>query len=447
MQDTHSFDLFDLKPEIKTAISRAGYTKPTPIQMRAIPEVLAGKDVLGLAQTGTGKTAAFALPIIQKLMADRRRALRAVVICPTRELADQIYESVRNLSRGSGLNITTLYGAVSFASQAEKLRSGTDIVVACPGRLLDHIRQRTIDLSKVNTLVLDEADHMFDIGFLPVIKSIVKVLPRQRQTLLFSATMPGEIQKLALEVMSNPVVVRADSGGLVETVSHALYPVSQDSKSALTLELLKDMTSGSVLIFARTKSRARGLALKIQDAGFSSTCLQGNLSQGQRQRAIRGFRDGRFKIMVATDIAARGIDISSVSHVINFDMPDTVEAYTHRIGRTGRAARSGTAITLMTVHDGRMVHSIERARGEKIERVSHGKYAADVKAGESQDRMRGGRKHNRRRDRKQPAAGGGRGSRPYRDRSEQKNFSANPEGNRRFRHRRPRPGADRQPAR
>ena len=294
---------------------------------------------MGLAQTGTGKTAAFALPILNRLMQGSRGHVRALIVAPTRELAEQIHESFVSLGRQTRARSLTVYGGVGVNPQVEKLHKGVEIVVACPGRLLDHINQKTIDLSHVEVLVLDEADQMFDMGFLPDIRRILKSLPLKRQTLLFSATMPEAIRHLAHDVLEDPVTVKVGSTAPPVTVTHALYPVEQHLKTPLLLELLHHTDTESVLVFTRTKHRAKRLGEQLEKAGYKAASLQGNLSQNRRQAALDGFRDGTFQILVATDIAARGIDVSQISHVVNYDIPDTAEAYIHRIGRTGRAAR------------------------------------------------------------------------------------------------------------
>jgi ATP-dependent RNA helicase RhlE len=363
-----SFDSFKLHPQIAAGIRTLGYHKPTPIQNQAIPKVLEGRDVMGLAQTGTGKTAAFALPILERLMNGPRGRVRALIVAPTRELAEQIHEAVGDLGRQTRLRSITVYGGVSIKPQIQKLRTGTEIVVACPGRLLDHISQGTIDLSHVEVLVLDEADRMFDMGFLPDVRKIIRHVPTQRQTLLFSATMPEDIRRLAHEILRTPLTVQVGHSAPANTVSHALYPVNQHLKTALLLELLRNTDTESVLIFTRTKHRAKRLGQQLEKAGYRAASLQGNLSQNRRQEALEGFRNGSFQILVATDIAARGIDVSSISHVINYDMPDTADAYTHRIGRTGRAAKTGDAFTFITHEDEDMVGSIERLLREKVER-------------------------------------------------------------------------------
>lgn len=362
-----SFDSFSLHPRVRAGIPPA-FVSPTPIQSQAIPFVLEGRDVLGLAQTGTGKTAAFALPILNRLFSGKRGAPRALVLAPTRELAEQIRESFEMLASQTGLRVTSIYGGVSMNAQVQRLRQGVDIIVACPGRLLDHIESRTVDLRSIEVLVLDEADHMFDMGFLPTVRRILSALPKERQSLLFSATMPREVKGLALDVLRDPAQVQVGDRTPVKTVAHALYTVSQDQKTDLLLRLLQGNPSGSVLVFTRTKHRAKKLGNVLAEAGYAAASLQGNLSQNKRQEALNGFRDGSYQILVATDIAARGIDVASVSHVINYDIPDTVEAYTHRIGRTGRAERTGDAFTFVTREDEAMVRSIERVLGAPIER-------------------------------------------------------------------------------
>ncbi len=362
------FNTLNLHANVAAGITKAGFTEPTPIQAEAIPPALQKKDVMGLAQTGTGKTAAFVLPILQHLIDGPRGTLRALVLAPTRELAEQIAETFRTLGRQTGLRCATIYGGISIKPQIKKLNEGVDIAVACPGRLLDHMNQRTINLSKLEILVLDEADRMLDMGFLPDIKKIIKSIPRSRQTLLFSATMPVGIRKLANDILQNPVTVQINHSAPANTVAHALYPVEQNLKTGLLLKLLRKTDTESVLVFTRTKHRAKRVGVQLEKAGYRAASLQGNLSQNKRQEALKGFRDGRYQVLVATDIAARGIDVSCISHVINFDMPDTTDAYTHRIGRTGRAAKTGDAFTFMTREDEDMVRSIERVLEEKVER-------------------------------------------------------------------------------
>jgi ATP-dependent RNA helicase RhlE len=365
---TLNFDSFHFNPRILAGVQALGYVEPTPIQAQAMPPIMQGRDVMGLAQTGTGKTAAFVLPILERLLDGPRGRVRALIVAPTRELAEQTHDFFTALGRQTRLRSLTVYGGVSMGPQIDRLRSGVEIVIACPGRLLDHVSQRTIDLSHVEILVLDEADRMFDMGFLPDIRRILKQLPTQRQTLLFSATMPDDIRGLANDVLDRPVTVQIGHLTPVEAVSHALYPVQQHLKTELLLELLHETDTDSVLIFTRTKHRAEKVAKQLRAAGHETASLQGNLSQRRRQAALDGFRDGSYRILVATDIAARGIDVSSISHVINYDIPDTADAYTHRIGRTGRAAKTGDAFTLITHEDETMVRDIEKVLGAKLER-------------------------------------------------------------------------------
>jgi ATP-dependent RNA helicase RhlE len=363
-----NFDSFSFHPQINAGISAAGYSTPTPIQLRTIPPILEGRDVLGLAQTGTGKTAAFVLPILQRLLNKPRGRLRVLIIAPTRELAEQTHTAIAMLGQQTHLRSLTIYGGVSAQPQIRGLHSGAEIVVACPGRLLDLMGQRVVNLNAVETLVLDEADQMFDMGFLPAIRRILAALPKSRQTLLFSATMPDEIRSLANEFLRQPVAVELGASRPVETVGHAVYPVDQTRKFELLLAILRQPGSGKVLVFARTKHRAKKIAGQLIQSGLSATSLQGNLSQNRRQEAMDNFRSGRIKVLVATDIAARGIDVSRISHVINYDMPDTAVAYTHRIGRTGRMTRLGTALSLATRDDLPMVRTIERLLGRSLER-------------------------------------------------------------------------------
>jgi ATP-dependent RNA helicase RhlE len=363
-----SFRQFHLHPRIESAIQRIGYIKPTPIQLRTIPLILQGRDLMGIAQTGTGKTAAFALPILHCLMTGPRRCLRALILAPTRELTEQIHEAIGTFCRRLSLKSVAVYGGVSKTPQIQKLRGGVEIVVACPGRLLDLFGQGAINFSKLDILVVDEADRMFDMGFLPDIRKIVKKLPVKRQTGLFSATMSEQIQKLAEEILNEPVIIRIGNGVPASTVAHAVYPVEPHLKTSLLMKLIEGTEAESVLVFARTKHRTTSVATKMKRAGFAVASLQGDLSQNRRHAAIEGFRNGKYRILVATDIAARGIDINRISHVINYDMPDTVEAFTHRIGRTGRATKAGDAFTLATPQDRLFLKGIENLLGKKIER-------------------------------------------------------------------------------
>lgn len=365
-----NFSDFALDAQIMAGVRDAGYSVPTPIQEHVIPSVLEGRDVIGLAQTGTGKTAAFVLPILQGLIRSRAKKsgpIHTLVLAPTRELAMQIHQEFASLGRKTGYRSAPVIGGVGQFPQVKALRRAS-ICVACPGRLLDLINQRQADLSHVNTLVLDEADRMLDMGFMPDIEKIMARLPERRQTLLFSATMPKEIRGLAEKLMTDPEVVQIDNTKPAAGVSHALYHVDDSLKPAMLLAMLENNETGNVLVFTRTKHRAKSLALKLCNKGWAATSLQGNLSQTRRQEALSGFKSGKYRIMVATDIAARGIDCKSISHVINYDVPDTAEAYTHRIGRTGRAERTGVAATLVTRQDLRQVRDIERILGHAIER-------------------------------------------------------------------------------
>jgi ATP-dependent RNA helicase RhlE len=362
-----NFESFSLNPKLTAGISAAGYTTPTPIQIQAIPKVMQGCDVMGLAQTGTGKTAAFALPILHRLLKERKNGVRALVVAPTRELAEQIHESFETLGNKTGLRSVAIYGGVGIQPQMKSLKRA-DIVVACPGRLLDHIQRGTVNLSRVEVLVLDEADQMFDMGFMPDIRRIIAHLPASdRQNLLFSATMPAEIGRLADEILKKPIRVAVGQEAPAETVTHAFFPVAQHLKTSLLLKLLGNTKTDAVLVFTRTKHRAKQLCVKLARAGFLSTSLQGNLSQSKRQDAMSGFKSGKYQVLVATDIASRGIDVANISHVINFDMPATPELYIHRIGRTGRAERNGEAFSLITDEDRQMVKAIHRVLGH-IER-------------------------------------------------------------------------------
>ena len=402
-----NFKAFTFHPQVAAGIAAAGYSTPTPIQTQAIPKVMQGRDLMGLAQTGTGKTAVFVLPILHRLLQGQRRRARALIIAPTRELAQQIHQDIEILGSKTGLRSVTVYGGVGIQPQVQSLKSA-DVVVACPGRLLDHISRGTVDLSHVEVLVVDEADHMFDMGFLPDIRRILIQLPQSdRQTLLFSATMPIQIQRLADDILKNQVRVQVGNEAPADTVSHAFYPVARHLKAALLFKLLGHTSTDVVLVFTRTKHRAKQLGGKLATAGYRSTSLQGNLSQARRQDAMNGFKSGKYQVLVATDIAARGIDVSNVSHVINYDMPSTPETYIHRIGRTGRAERSGKAYTLITDEDRQMVKAINRVLGMPVEQriLADFNYHAPMAATTNHRRHRNaqqppsgstGRKQNRR---------------------------------------------------
>jgi ATP-dependent RNA helicase RhlE len=362
------FEQYRLDAALLRGVSALGFLEPRPIQARALPAALAGRDVLGLAQTGTGKTAAFALPILQRLIEAPGPGPRALVLAPTRELATQIDTEFRALARFARVSTLTIYGGVSSRAQIAGLRRRPDVLVACPGRLLDLLQQRELRLDRIETLVIDEADHMFDMGFLPDLRRILAALPARRRNLLFSATMPTAIRGLADQILADPHVVELDRVGPASTIEHALYPVLENSKRDLLEHLLGADGFESAIVFTRTKHRARRLAEQLDRAGHRAVALQGNMNQGQRDRAMRGFRERRFDVLVATDIAARGIDVSQVSHVINFDVPNVPEAYTHRIGRTGRSEREGKACTFVTGEDRAMVGAIERMLGAPIPR-------------------------------------------------------------------------------
>ena len=362
------FPQFSLAPPVQRGIAEAGFSEPRPIQTQTIPAALAGSDILGLAQTGTGKTAAFALPIIEHLLSARRPGPRALILAPTRELAMQIHSDFEKLAKFTRLKAVTVFGGVSERPQVRALRNQPDIVIACPGRLLDLLRQGKAMLGQIKILVLDEADQMFDMGFLPDVRSILSALPEKRQNLLFGATMPDEIRVLANRLLDRPHVVELEHSTPASTIEHVLYLIAADRKIDLLKHMLDNDGFTSAIVFLRTKHRARRLSIQLSRMGHNAVALQGNMSQAQRDRAMGGFREGRFNILVATDLASRGIDVAGVSHVINFDVPNTPEAYTHRIGRTGRAERSGRAYTFVSREDSGAVRAIERSLGSAITR-------------------------------------------------------------------------------
>lgn len=369
-----SFSDFNLTSRVLAGIP-SDFQRPTAIQERAIPAILEGGDLLGCAQTGTGKTAAFVLPMLHRLLESNGGAHpRALILAPTRELAQQIFFSVKSFGAKTGLRAATIYGGVNTAAQIEAIRRGVDIVIACPGRLLDLIGRKAVNLRQLQFLVLDEADQMLDMGFLPPVRKILKEVPNERQTLFFSATMPPEIKKLADEILSNPCRVTIGHSAPAATVSHVIYAVEQAKRTPLLIEILKKSEAGAVLVFARTKHRVKKLGTALSEAGFLAASLQGNLSHQRRQKAINGFRKSKYRVLVATDIASRGIDIDTITHVINYDMPDTVEAYTHRVGRTGRAQRSGEAITFIGHEDEGAVRAVEKVLGAAINRIEMSGY-------------------------------------------------------------------------
>jgi ATP-dependent RNA helicase RhlE len=368
--DETTFEALGLSPDVMSAVRDAGYSTPTPIQAQAIPLVLKGRDVMGLAQTGTGKTAAFTLPIVDRLL-DGPRRTRALVLTPTRELCVQVEESVKKYAWHAALSVVSVYGGVPLEPQEKKLRSGVDIVVATPGRLIDHLERQNVVFDDLEVLVLDEADRMLDMGFAPQINRIVDQIPKYRQTLLFSATMPPEVEALARKYLRKPVVVQVGRrSSAANTVTHAVYPVPRERKSELLAQLLRSETLDSVLVFTRTKHGADRVVRHLEHEGIEATAMHADKTQPQRTRALEDFKTGKVRVLVATDIAQRGLDISGITHVVNYDVPQQAEDYVHRIGRTGRAAREGDAFTFMAPDEIMMVRQIERVIGQTIPRIS-----------------------------------------------------------------------------
>jgi ATP-dependent RNA helicase RhlE len=364
-----SFSNFGLSPAILDGVKAMGYADPTPIQLRAIPMIMAGTDVIGSAQTGTGKTAAFSLPILSKL-GPHTPATRVLILEPTRELAAQVETAIRDFARFTNLKVAVIFGGVGYGRQMDALRTGVDILVATPGRLLDHLERGTCRLDKVEFLILDEADRMLDMGFLPDVRRIVEKCPRHRHTSLFSATIPPQIETLIKWAMKNPETIEIGARrSPAETVKHVIYPVAEDQKSDLLRTLLDKVNYDSVIIFCRTKHRADRIAQLLKKNNHAVAVLHSNRTQREREEALHGFRNGRYEVLVATDIAARGLDIADVSHVINYDVPQHPEDYIHRIGRTGRAEATGDAFTLMVAEDSQHVASIERFISQKISRI------------------------------------------------------------------------------
>ncbi len=372
---TTSFEGLGLSAELLRAVAEQGYTVPTPIQAQAIPVVLSGRDLLGAAQTGTGKTAGFALPILQRLSlqanastSPARHPIRALILVPTRELAAQVHEDVRAYGKHLRLCSTVIFGGVGFNPQADELRRGVDIVIATPGRLLDHVQQRTIDLRQVEVLVLDEADRMLDMGFIPAIRRILALLPAKRQNLLFSATFPDEIRKLANSFMRDPATVEvAPRNKPIELISQVVHPVHQTRKRELLSHLVKTNNWQQVLVFTRTKHGANRLALSLERDGIDADAIHGNKTQGARTRALKRFKSNELQVLVATDIASRGLDIEELPHVVNYDLPHVPEDYVHRIGRTGRAGATGEAVSLVSHEDRPLLAAIERLTNRRIE--------------------------------------------------------------------------------
>ena len=367
-----SFEPLGLQAELLRAVSEKGYTSPTPIQLQAIPFILSGRDIMGGAQTGTGKTAGFTLPLLQRLMTSTipvngHRPIRALVLTPTRELSAQVAESVRTYGKYLPLRSTVVYGGVNINSQKDKLRKGVDILVATPGRLLDHVNQRSINLSKVEILVLDEADRMLDMGFIHDIRRVIALLPRQRQTLLFSATFSDEIKRLAKDLLKSPVLVETTQHNTApDLVTQIVHPVNRGQKRPLLSYMIGSKNWKQVLVFTRTKHGADRLADQLNDDGVTATAIHGNKRQGARTKALADFKSGKVRALVATDIAARGLDIDQLPHVVNFELPHVPEDYVHRIGRTGRAGNEGVAMSLVCVDELGLLKDIERLTKRNI---------------------------------------------------------------------------------
>lgn len=403
-----SFDTLGLSAEILRAVSDQGYSEPTPIQRQAIPVVLQGKDLLAGAQTGTGKTAGFTLPLLQLLSgadaAKGKRPVRALVLTPTRELAAQVGESVQTYGKYLPLKSAVIFGGVKINPQIDKLRRGVDILVATPGRLLDHAQQKTVDLSRVDILVLDEADRMLDMGFIHDIKKVLRLLPQKRQNLLFSATYSDEIKRLANELLDKPELIEvARRNTAAEKIEQRVYPVDKGRKRELLSFLIGDNNWRQVLVFTRTKHGANRLAQQLERDGLTAAAIHGNKSQGARTRALAGFKQGEVRVLVATDIAARGLDIDQLPHVVNFELPNVAEDYVHRIGRTGRAGNEGEAISLVCVDELKLLSDIERLIKREIPKVVVPGYEVDptIKPEPIQKGRGNGRKQDGR-----PARGG-----------------------------------------
>ena len=371
------FDELGLAPELLRAITEQGYTTPTPIQAQAIPVVLSGKDLMGGAQTGTGKTAAFTLPLLQRILpfaspspSPARHPVRVLMLAPTRELAVQVFESVKSYSKYVPIRSLCAYGGVDIKPQIAEIRLGVEVLVATPGRLLDLVEQKCLNFNSVQALVLDEADRMLDMGFMPDVTRIINLLPVQRQSLLFSATFSEEIKKLADKMLQAPELIEVAKRNTVsETITHRVHPVAADAKRALLVKLLKSSEFNQVLVFTRTKIETNKLARELQRAGIAADSIHGDKSQLDRMKALEAFKDGSVLVLVATDVAARGLDIDDLPHVINFELPHTPEDYVHRIGRTGRAGKQGTAISLVAAHEVQYLADIEKLIKIQVEQV------------------------------------------------------------------------------
>ncbi len=365
-----SFTTMGLPEPLVRGIQASGYTTPTEIQSQAIPAALSGQDIIGCAKTGTGKTAAFVLPILNRLLkapTGKKRVIKALILTPTRELAVQIERSIHTYGKFTSTRTLAVYGGVSMNKQLDSLRHGVDVVVATPGRLMDHMRRHTIDLKAVEVFVLDEADRMFDMGFIADVQKIVAAVPTHRQTMLFSATIPPEVQRLAAGIQESPLLIEiGEQNNPVETITQCVHAVAREQKLDLLVHMLQNKPMCCVLVFSRTKHGADKIHRKLERAGIESVAIHSGRSQSQRQRALDGFKGGKFQVMVATDIAARGIDVRGISHVVNFDVPNYAEDYIHRIGRTGRATAAGDAITFVSPDERDQLSRIERFIGTKI---------------------------------------------------------------------------------
>jgi ATP-dependent RNA helicase RhlE len=423
-----SFEQLGLLADIVRAVSEKGYSEPTPIQQQAIPPIMDGRDLMGGAQTGTGKTAGFTLPVLHNIVSTSRttkshRAIRALVLVPTRELAMQVEDSVKTYSKYLPIKSTAVFGGVKIQGQISKLRKGVDVLVATPGRLLDHMNQNTVDLSRVDMLVLDEADRMLDMGFIRDIRKVLERLPKHKQTLLFSATFSADIKQLARELLKDPVHIEvAAENSTADRVSQLVHPVAKDRKRELLSEMIGKHNWRQVLVFSRTKHGADRLAKQLSKDGIESAAIHGDKSQGARNRALADFKAGKVRTLVATDIAARGLDISQLPHVVNFDLPNVAEDYVHRIGRTGRAGQSGQAVSLVCGEEAGLLRDIEKLIGREIPRETMPGYDAEpINAGKSQSRQpsRGGPKRNNPAKAGTGAAGGNRKRRRSRQRGAQ----------------------------
>ena len=439
-----SFESLGLRAELLRAVSEKGYSVPTPIQKQAIPPVLEGRDIMGGAQTGTGKTAGFTLPLLQRLMSsgkpvNGRRPVRALVLTPTRELAAQVYESVVVYGKHLPLRSTVIYGGVSINPQKQKLIKGVDILVATPGRLLDHVGQRSVDLSKVDILVLDEADRMLDMGFIRDIRKLLALLPKHKQTLLFSATFSNEIRKLSNDLLKSPALIEvAQKNTTAELVTQVIHPVDKNRKRELLSYLIGSNNWKQVLVFTRTKHGANRLSQQLIKDGITAAAIHGNKSQGARTRALAEFKTGKVRVLVATDIAARGLDINQLPHVVNFELPNIAEDYVHRIGRTGRAGNEGEAMSLVCVDEHNLLKDIERLIKRDIPKDVIGGYEPDpsikaepINRGRGKPQQRAGKPGQKRSAGGKTASPGSNQRQSSRGRSDNQNRSRNQSRNRR----------------